>query len=130
MATDQSIETQTIVRSSAGGKPPTLPAGAARSVFDMARAPGAAPAKPAPQKRKYTVLDLAQVHIKSGVPLPPAAKSSTASAFATLLERMKPGEMVELTPSQGKSLRNHAQHAKVKVAVRNLDNGQVGVWRL
>jgi hypothetical protein len=50
--------------------------------------------------------------------------------YAELLGRMKAGDMVELTPTQAKSLVTAANKIGVKLTVRRFDDQRTGVWRV
>ncbi len=115
------IDKQTVRRvSAADTKPPVTSAPA--SVFAAGQA-----ARPA--KRTYRREDLSAVEIRSGVPVPPARTGPHTSTFAQLLERMQPGDMVELNPRQAQSMKSRARSLGIEVTLRKLENGQVGVWR-
>jgi hypothetical protein len=85
-------------------------------------------------KRGYVRLepfDPLAVVIKSDVPLPPAASGGAQriDRCRVLLERMKPGQMVELPLPQCKSVVARAKKLGIKVAIRRLSDTNGGVWR-
>lgn len=100
------------------------PEGVPASVFDVA--------KPDKTRRKrIAVPDLATVTIRTGVPLPPPSTGSQAGgAYKALLDKMKPGSMVELEKDTAKGLHSYAKKHGIKTATRALDGGRFGVWRL
>lgn len=107
----------------AGSKPPPLTT-AASSVFALGRQ-----AKPAPAPRGPRI-DIDRVKIFNGVPVPPpTVGKGAASPYATLLERMKPGDMVELPYRQGYGLLSMAKKMKVTVTRRTLSVGMLSIWR-
>lgn len=109
------------------------PNGAAASIFEAGtRAAAAAGIKPArPPRRRLPPLDVANIRIVSGVPVPPAGGGLQAGGpYDDLLRKMQPGDMCELSPEHTKSLFSRAKVLGIKVTTRTLANGQVGVWRL
>lgn len=111
---------QTIVPAGTRAAPPTT---AANSVFAVAR-----PATPIPATRERVNPDTVQ--IISGVPLPPNVRASTANSYGALLRKMQPGDHVALTERCAKSMASHARGLGIKVALRKLETGRFGVWRL
>jgi hypothetical protein len=104
----------------AGSQPPPATSGAS-SVFAIGRQ-----AKPAAAAR-FAVDD---VQIRSGVPVPPPqVGKGAASPYATLLDRMKPGDMVELPYRQGYGLLSMAKKMKIAVTRRTLKVGMLSIWR-
>ena len=126
------------------------PAGVASSVWDAGRmakeaagpaattgaaaattTPGAArqqPAAAAKRKRSAAVLDAAAVVIHSRpVPTRPNAQSE---AYALVLERMSPGQGVDLEETHAKGLATYARKRGVRTTMRDNGNGTFGVWRL
>lgn len=109
-------------RTTAGSTPPPATT-AASSVFELGRK-----AKPAPTAR--SMIDVDAVAIKRGVPVPPPqVGKGAASPYAKLLERMKPGDMVELPYRQGYGLLSMAKKMKVTVTRRTLTVGMLSIWR-
>lgn len=107
-------------RSTAGSKPPpatTAPA----SVFAMGAA--AKPKRAAPER-----LDLSQISIRRGVPIPDAEPPRRESAYLQLLKRMRPGDMVELSTKQAYSLLSQAKKHQVAVTRRKLGEDNYGIW--
>ena len=107
-------------RMTAGSQPPPATS-AASSVFDLGRK-----AKPALVPRSK--LDVDAVTIKRGVPVPPP-QVGAASPYAQLLDRMKPGDMVELPYRQGYGLLSMAKKLKITVTRRTLKVGMLSIWR-
>jgi hypothetical protein len=112
---DQPIVQRT--RSAAGLTPP--PTRAAASVFAM----GAA-AKPPPS----APLKAGDVEVRSGVPMP--VTTLRDSPYKRLLERMKPGDMVELPSRQAYGLQAAATKLNIKTARRKLSKLNHGIWRV
>jgi hypothetical protein len=109
-------------RINAGSQPPPATTGAS-SVFELGRK-----AKPVPSSR--SMIDVDAVAIKRGVPVPPPqVGKGAASPYAKLLERMKPGDMVELPYRQGYGLLSMAKKMKVTVTRRTLTVGMLSIWR-
>jgi hypothetical protein len=110
---------------------PRLPTSAA-----LAGAPGGVPAKPAPAaphrtRRASAPLDPDAVAIRAGVPIPPRSSNPVGrSVYLTLLERMKPGDMVELTRKQAASLKARAKESGIRITVRRLGEDVTGIWRV
>jgi hypothetical protein len=105
----------------------------------IAGAPSGEPAKPAPsaphangdaKKRRNDPPDLSKLAIKPGVPIPERTAFPRSRVYAELLGRMKAGDMVELTPTQAKSLVTAANKSGVKLTVRRFDDQRTGVWRV
>ena len=123
---DDEIDDQPIVQritSAAGKQPPTT--GAAASVFAM----GAA-AKPQRPKRAPR-LKADDVVIQRGVAMPPITTGAAAvSPYKLILERMQPGDMVELPVRQGYGFLSMAKALKIGITRRTLDNGNMGLWRV
>jgi hypothetical protein len=104
----------------AGCQPPPATSGAS-SVFALGRQ-----AKP-PAAARFAV---DEVQIRSGVPVPPPQVGKGArSPYAQLLERMKPGDMVELPYRQGYGLLSMAKKLKIAVTRRTLSVGMLSIWR-
>jgi len=110
----------------AAGMPPPITT-AAPSVFDIAKG-ASEPAKPA---RASSALDPDAIAIMRGVPIPPATRfSENANAALTLLQRMQPGDMVQVNKSHGNTLIAQAAKSKIKIVKRKLGADAVGVWRV
>ncbi|MEY5098912.1 MAG: hypothetical protein RJA36_1631 [Pseudomonadota bacterium] len=106
--------------SKAGSKPPPATS-AAPSVFALG-----AKAKPVRQQ-----IDISAIKITSNVPVPPPqVGKGAASPYATLLARMKPGDMVELPYRQGYGLLSMAKKMDIKVTRRTLAVGVLSIWRV
>jgi hypothetical protein len=110
---------------------------AAGPLLPVAGATGVEPAKPAPaapQRRRARAAappDPEAVSIRAGVPIPPRSSNPVGrSAYLTLLERMKPGDMVELTRQQAASLKARAKESGIRITVRKLGTDVTGIWRL
>lgn len=110
-----------------------------REVFPGANDPAAAPDTPPPAQRPKTprqpalaALDPDEVPIRRGVPLPSMAggrRSDKAKALR-LLERMAPGDMVEVPAVAARSMASAARKAHITVALRKITDTTHGVWRL
>lgn len=110
---------------SASGLPPvetTAPA----SIFAAGQA-----AKPAPMQRApRQMLDIETIKIKKDVPLPETDRGA-AGFYAQLWARIPVGGMVELPRRQAAGLHSYAKKLGTgRVAIRTLDTGVKGVWRL
>jgi hypothetical protein len=85
-------------------------------------------------KKPPTVRDLpdpAKVKIRTDVPLPPKTTGVGAqSAYDQILDRMSPGNSVELPSKQAYSLSTRAKKRGIAVALRKLNPQTTGVWRL
>ena len=129
---DRSIETPTQQRTSVASTGAAKPAGVPASVFEAGSlAKAAQAAKPARAARAADPLDPLAVAIKPGVPLPVAARGGVAvDRYGQLLDRMKPGDMVELPERQAKSLKSRATKGGHKAAIRRLGPALFGVWLL
>ena len=113
------MEQQAVIRSKATageGKP----AGAVSSVFDTGT-----PEKP---KRQLAPVDLGQLQIERGVPLP-AARSGTESPWPQVYARMNKGDMVRLTSRQATSFQSWGKKHKAPLTRRSLGPDSAGVWR-
>lgn len=120
------IDDQPIVQriTSASGQPPPATSAAA-SVFAMGIA--AKPRRPPRAPR----LKADDVVIHSGVTPPPISVGAGAvSPYKLLLERMRPGDMVELPARQSYGLLSMAKKLKIATTRRTLASGVVGVWRV
>ena len=100
---------------------PTPQTTAPTSVFTAGQA--------AKSKRAYEPFDPDTVEIEEGVPLPPAATARAHGSLA-LLNRMKPGSRVKVPHRKALTLASAAKKAGIKVALRRLDDGLTGVWKL
>ena len=110
------METVTQRRISATDTGFQKPAKAMNSAFDVAK-----PAKP--------MVDLTTVPIRSGVPVPISGKRNTLGVM-DLINRMQPGDMVELPKTQADSLVRMARVKGVKTCRRLLSATLVRVWRI
>ena len=100
------------------------PAGAANSVFDVAKS-RRAPKVPVP------AIDLATLIVRKGVPIPESQRRSEGSSrYQAVLARLEPGDSVVLLARQAHSLVSYAKKHEIKVAVRKFGDGTTGVWRL
>lgn len=81
---------------------------------------------------RFNPPDLAKLVIKPAVPLPPTrgGNGDRFSTYRELLSRMKPNDMVELSPPQAKAMVAIARKRGIKTALRQLSNDVCGVWRL
>lgn len=89
--------------------------------------------KPAPPQAKKPraaapAFDPLTIELKAR-PLPPAI-TRAGSLYQALLDRMKPGDSVDLPTSAAKGLVSAAKKSKVKLATRVLNETTTGVWRL
>lgn len=115
--------TQRVVK--AGSTPPPSTT-AASSVFDAGRKAKAAARPPA--------FDASAVVIQKNVPKPKSRFEKT-SAYQSLVERMEPGDMVEMPLRQAKSLYARckafakAEPSHPKFSIRTLNETTAGVWR-
>jgi hypothetical protein len=83
-----------------------------------------------PKRKPRAALDAANVPIKSGVPIPPLATGPHSTSNAkTLLDRMKPGDCVELNAVHARSVKAYAKKVGIKVVTRKLADERFGVWR-
>lgn len=69
------------------------------------------------------------IEVKRDRPLPPIVPG-TGSRYKALLERLQPGDSVDLPPAVAKSIVSTAKKLGIKVAVRSISDGVSGVWRL
>lgn len=100
------------------------PAGAVSSVFDAGR-------KARGPRVMLPPLDVAKLQIRKDVPLPPPSGSVTrASRYKALLDRMQPGDSVELPRRHASSLVAYAREHGIKVAVRRVSGEVTALWRL
>ena len=106
-----------------GATPPATTA--ASSVFNIA--------KPAKRERVTApAFDPKAIAIKR-VPMPgprTGVAPEQAARYQALLDRMKPGDCVELVPIIARGLQSHAKKVKTQVALRKLGEDLVGVWRV
>jgi len=115
------METITQRTTSVGQAGVHKPAGAAASVFEAGRM-----AKP-----RRVLLDPAAVAIKKDVPIPPSALGTRGvDRYRALLDRMAPGDCVELPWKQAEALVSKARKLGVKVTKRRISDDVLGVWRL
>ena len=71
-------------------------------------------------------VDITTIEIRKGIPMP--RRVAPSGSFRELLERMSPGDMIELPFRQAESLRSAARKFGFKVAKRKLRQGVVGIW--
>jgi hypothetical protein len=76
------------------------------------------------------VFDPLAIELKPGRPLPSTTHTPGPSRYRVLLDRMKPGDSVDLPTAIAKGLVSAAKRAQVKVAARVLSETVTGVWRL
>lgn len=93
------------------------------------------PPQPAPKPKKAwnaaPSFDPLKIEVKTGRPIPPKVRGPGAvSPYKVLLERMQPGESVDLPKAAAKSLMSVAKKAGVKITCRQLDDATIGVWKL
>jgi hypothetical protein len=100
------------------------PVGVPSSVFDVA--------KPAKRARVTApAFDPTKIEVKRA-PLPGVRTGldpAQGVRYQALLDRMKPGDYVELAPILARGLQAYAKKVKVEVALRKLSAEQVGIWR-
>lgn len=91
------------------------------------------PALTPPQAKKPRVaapeFDPLTIELKKGRTLPPIV-TGKASRYKALLERMAPGDSVDLPRETAKSLLTTAKKLGIKCAGRVLDETTTGVWKL
>lgn len=119
----------------------TVPASTAGGVSLLDR-PAWAPPKEAtmtstltpPQPKKPRVaapaFDPLAIELKKDRALPPNTRGAAKSRYLALIERMQPGDSVDMHPIAAKSLISAAKKANVKLATRILSEEVTGVWRL
>lgn len=110
-------------------------------VVPAAAAPRSAPSHEAvmtkpdtpPQAKKpraaAPAFDPLTIEVKKDRALPPVF-TGAASRYAALLERLNPGDSVDLPTAAAKSLASTAKKSNVKLALRAVGDGMTGVWRL
>lgn len=59
-----------------------------------------------------------------------ASGTGGVSKYATLLDRMKAGDMVRLAEKHAYTFVSFARKHKVKMAIRSIGDGLRGVWRV
>lgn len=118
---DLPVRQRTVSAAEAGtGKP----SGAVSSVFEAGR-------KAKKPRTLLPLLDAAAVKIRKNVPLPPPDTTvARSSAYKALLDRLQPGDSVELASGHAKSCVSYAKKHNIKVAVRRLTEGTMALWRL
>jgi len=110
-----------------------VPATTATKETPMA-APTVAPPQPPKPKKAWTpapAFDPLKVEIKKDRPVAPLVRGAGAvSPYRVLLDRLQPGDSVDLPKAAAKSLMAVAKKAGIKIACRQLDDATTGVWRL
>lgn len=101
----------------------TKPAGVPASVFEAGKM-----AKP-PRKPPMRI-DLSEVTVEPGLPVPAGRGTRHGSPYANLLAKMKPGDSVLLPYEGGKSLQGAALRLKMLVTMRRMPGGMARCWRL
>lgn len=101
----------------------------------MPAQPTVAPPQPTPKPKKAwtaaPAFDPLKIELKAGRPIPPKVRGPGAvSPYKVLLERMQPGQSVDLPKDAAKSLMGVAKKAGIKIECRQLDDATTGVWRL
>lgn len=109
-------------RTSATATGITKPEGARNSAFDNGTT------KPKRTATRLPRLDIDTLVIKTGEPLPPLQYE--LSPYKRLLEKLQPGQSVEMSPGHAKSLVSCAKKSGIKLAIRQLDATTAGIWRL
>lgn len=95
--------------------------------------PATPPQVPKPKKawNAAPTFDPLKIEVKKDRPVPPMLRGPGAiSPYKVLLDRLKPGESVDLPKVAAKSLIAVAKKANIKIACRQLDDATTGVWRL
>jgi hypothetical protein len=96
---------------------------------DPVNKPLVTPPQPKKPRAAAPAFDPLTIELKKDRPLPPSI-TSAASRYQALLDRMQPGDSVDLPTAAAKSLVSAAKKAKVKLATRAIDDTTTGVWRL
>lgn len=98
--------------------------------------PTPAPTPPQATKPKKAwnaapAFDPLKIEVKRDRPVPPVLRGPGAvSPYKVLLDRLQPGESVDLPKAAAKSLMGVAKKANIKIACRQLDDETTGVWKL
>jgi hypothetical protein len=90
------------------------------------------PTPPQPTKKTRATapaFDPLTIEVKKDRPLPPVVPGSV-SRYKALLERLQPGDSVDLPTTVAKSLVSTAKKLNIKIAVRAISAEVSGVWRL
>lgn len=103
-------------------KVPAPPTSAPASVFDLAKS------LPKPRRKQAPSIDPDAIAIERGVPVPPPKPKR--SPYLTLLQRMRPRDMVRITAKQAWSMKSAAKAHGIAVTMRSLEVGVVGCWRV
>jgi hypothetical protein len=75
--------------------------------------------------------DPLKIEVKKDRPMPPMLRGpGSVSPYKVLLDRLKPGESVDLPKAAAKSLMGVAKKSGIKIACRVLDETTTGVWKL
>lgn len=92
--------------------------------------PGAAP-KPKKVWNAAPAFDPLTIEVKTARPIPPMVRGPGAvSPYKVLLNRLQPGQSVDLPKAAAKSLMAAAKKAGIKIACRQLDDATTGIWKL
>lgn len=98
---------------------------------ERAASTGTPPPKSKKPRGKAPTFDPLTIAVVSNRALPVIVpKAKTASPYKALLERLSPGDSVDMHPIAAKSLLSAAKKLGVKVAARKLSDEITGVWRL
>ena len=120
---DDDTGQRTVTHRPAGQWPSSTPPAGASSVFAAAQAH-----KPAPKPRLW--LDLAQVEVKKGEPIPAQSRGPNAvSVYQQLLEKMQPGDSVQMSLKHAGSLVLRAKKLGIGVVKRRTGPDQVSIWK-
>lgn len=77
------------------------------------------------------MFDPLKIEVKKDRPIPPRVRGIGAiSPYKVLLDRLQPGESVDLPKAAAKSLMGAAKKAGIKIECRQLDDATTGIWRL
>ncbi len=113
---------QRVVRCGPGAWPSIGAKPGPASVFDVAT-------QPEQKAERQREIDPATAPITRR-PLPDPYSGRRVSIYRTIVERMKPGDCVELTDGQGRALVQYARKAGISVTKRMLGPDLCGVWLL
>lgn len=101
----------------------------------MPSQPPVAPPQAAPKPKKVwnaaPAFDPLKIEVKTDRPIPPMLRGPGAvSPYKVLLDRLQPGQSVDLPKAAAKSLMGVAKKAGIKIACRQLDDVTTGIWKL
>jgi len=113
-----------VLITSAGAASAGKPAGAANSVFDVAKA-----AKSTADRAAGRKLDMAAVIIHKARPVPPARSGTSVSIYPQIWDSLAVGDCAELPDRNANSLLSFARKVSGSVTVRRLSATTKGVWR-